>query len=200
MTSSEQSSVRGQLRRSDKVMSDQETHAFLQTAFCGRTASVDRDGYPYVVPNLFVWHDGAVWLHTARSDGHFARNVRDDDRVCFEVDEPGEVFPYGDLECDTSIAYRSVVLFGRIALVQDVERARTFFSLFMRKYAPADSWGRAQGSFPRIEATNVYAIAPESMTGKIGVLPAVEARWPAVNHSLSPQAPRPTAAPPIKRS
>ncbi len=166
MTSSEQSSVRGQLRRADKVMSDTETHAFLQAAFCGRTASVDRD----------------------------------DDRVCFEVDEPGEVFPYGDLECDTSIAYRSVVLFGRIALVQDVERARTFFSLFMRKYAPADSWGRAQGSFPRIEATNVYAIAPESMTGKIGVLPAVEARWPAVNHSLSPQAPRPTAAPPIKRS
>ena len=111
MTSSEQSSVRGQLRRADKVMSDTETHAFLQAAFCGRTASVDRD----------------------------------DDRVCFEVDEPGEVFPYGDLECDTSIT-------------------------------------------------------PESMTGKIGVLPAVEARWPAVNHSLSPQAPRPTAAPPIKRS
>lgn len=186
MTSSEQSSVRGQLRRADKVMSDTQTHAFLQTAFCGRTGTVDRDGYPYVVPNLFVWHDGAVWLHTARNDGHFARNVRDDDRVCFEVDEPGEVFPYGDLECDTSISYRSVVLFGRIALVRDVERSRMFFSLFMRKYAPAGSWGREQGSFPRIEATNVYAITPESMTGKVGVLPAVEARWPAVNHAPSP--------------
>ncbi len=190
MTSNDQSPVRGQLRRADKIMSEAQAQEFLHTAFCGRTASVDADGHPYVVPNLFVWHEGAVWLHTVRGDGHFARNVRHDDRVCFEVDESGEVFPYGDLECDTSIAYRSVVLFGRIALVRDADRARTFFTMFMRKYAPADSWGRERGSFPRIDATNVYAITPTSMTGKVGVLPAVEARWPAVNHSLSPQWPR----------
>lgn len=150
---------------------------------------MDFEGYPYVMPSLFVWHEGAVWLHTARHAGHFAGNVSHDNRVCFEVDEPGEVFPYGHVECDTTVSYRSVVLFGRISLVRDADQARRFFTLFMEKYAPADSWGREKGSFPRLEATSVYTIFPESMTGKAGVLPAVEARWPAVNNTLSPRRP-----------
>jgi uncharacterized protein len=187
MSSTDAATVRGQLRRADKIMGDAEIKQVLQTAFCGRTATVGPDGYPYVVPNLYVWHRDSVWLHTARTNGHFARNVRHDARVCFEVDEPGEVFPYGHIECDTSVSFRSIVLFGRISLVRDATESRTFFSLFMDKYAPSDSWGREKGSFPRLEATNVYIIAPESITGKIGVLPAADARWPLKNNTLSPQ-------------
>ena|ERR1700730_14709360 len=190
MSSTDPADVRGQLRRADKVMLDTEIQELLRTAFCGRTATVDSDGYPYVVPNLYVWHEGAVWLHTARTNGHFARNVSHENRVCFEVDEPGQVFPYGHIECDTSVSFRSVVLFGRISLIRDANQSRAFFTLFMAKYAPTDSWGREKGSFPRLEATNVYTIVPDSMTGKVGVLPAVEARWPAKNNTLSPQWPR----------
>jgi len=47
----------------------------------------------------------------------------------------------------------------------------------MSKYAPPDSWGRPQGSFPRIEATILYAIIPETITGKQTPLPATEKRW-----------------------
>jgi uncharacterized protein len=194
MSSTELPNVRGQLRRADKVMSDSETQEFLRRAFCGRTATVDAEGFPYVVPNLFVWHEGTVWLHTAKVNGHFARNVKHDDRVCFEVDEPGEVFPYGFIECDTSVSFRSVVLFGRIQLLTDADQARTFFTLFMQKYAPAHSWGREKGSFPRIAATNIYRITPESMTGKAGLLPAVEEQWPAKNKTLSPQWGKPAGA------
>jgi nitroimidazol reductase NimA-like FMN-containing flavoprotein (pyridoxamine 5'-phosphate oxidase superfamily) len=187
MSSNGPTPVRGQLRRADKVMSADEAGSFLRRAFCGRTATVGDDGFPYVVPNLFVWHEGAVWLHTARYPGHFLRNIRHDDRVCFEVDEPGEIFPYGFIECDTSVSFQSVVVFGRIKVVSDPSAARRFFELFMEKYAPSDSWGREKGSFPRIEATYVYQITPESITGKAGVLPAVEERWPAKNNTLSPQ-------------
>jgi uncharacterized protein len=186
MPSIDSTNVRGQLRRADKVMNDAEVQEFLRTAFSGRTATVGSDGYPYVVPNLFVWHEGAVWLHTGRTNGHFARNAGHDDRVCFEVDEPGEIFPYGHIECDTSVSFRSVVVFGRIRLIRDADHTRTFFTLFMAKYAPADSWGREKGSFPRLEATNVYLITPESITGKAGVLPAVDQRWPEKNNTLSP--------------
>jgi nitroimidazol reductase NimA-like FMN-containing flavoprotein (pyridoxamine 5'-phosphate oxidase superfamily) len=187
MPTSESASVRGKLRRADKIMSESEVNECLRTAFVGRTATVGSDGFPYVVPNLFVWHEGTVWLHTARVNGHFARNTSHDNRVCFEVDEPGEIFPYGHIECDTSVSFRSVIVFGNISLVQDADHARKFFEHFMTKYAPADSWGREQGSFPRIEGTNVYAITPSSITGKSGPLPAVAERWPAKNNTLSPQ-------------
>lgn len=187
MSSFEPAAVRGELRRADKIMSDEEVDSFLTTAFCGRTATVDAEGFPYIVPNLFVWHARSVWLHTARASGHFLRNAKHDDRACFEIDESGEVFPYGFIECDTSVSYRSVVLFGRIKVVDDVESARVFFTLFMKKYAPEHSWGREKGSFPRIPATHVYQIVPEAITGKIGLLPGVENRWPAKNNTLSPQ-------------
>ena len=177
---------RGQLNRADKVMSADEIDAFLTTSFCGRTATIGADGYPYVVPNLFVWHDSKVFLHTARRSGHFAANVRNSDRVSFETDEPGEIFPYGDIECDTSVSYRSVVMFGRIRVIDREDEAAEFFRRFMAKYAPADSWGRERESFPRIPATTVYAIEPEAITGKHGVLPPVSERWPQKNNTLSP--------------
>ncbi|HUY84339.1 MAG TPA: pyridoxamine 5'-phosphate oxidase family protein [Steroidobacteraceae bacterium] len=192
----EPESHRGQLRRADKIMTTQEIDAFLAAAFCGRTATVGRDGYPYVVPNLFVWHDRTVYLHTARAPGHFIDNVRHCDRASFEADEPGEVFPYGHVECDTSVSYRSVVLFGRIRIIESAEEAAAFFRRFMGKYAPAGSWGREIGSFPRIPATFVYAIDPEKVTGKQGHLPGIENRWPRKNNTLSPEwRPGPSALP-----
>jgi nitroimidazol reductase NimA-like FMN-containing flavoprotein (pyridoxamine 5'-phosphate oxidase superfamily) len=169
---------RGRLRRADKLMSSTEIEAFLAASFCGRIATVGPDGYPYVVPNLYIWQSGQVYLHTAKYAGHFLRNVRHCDRVSFEIDELGEVYPYGDVECDTTVSYRSIVLFGRIRIVEDEAEKIAFYGAVMRKYAPPESWGRERGSFPRVGKTIVYAITPESITGKQGPLPAVAERWP----------------------
>jgi uncharacterized protein len=169
--------ARGVLRRSDKAMTTQAMHSFLAGAYCGRTATSGRDGFPYVVPNLFVWMEERVYLHTAKQSGHFLANVGFCDRVCFEVDAPGETFPYGPIECDTSIAFRSVVVFGRISIVDDRDAKLRFYEAFMRKYAPPDSWGRPRGTFPRVDATIVYAIEPESMTGKETPLPSDAKGW-----------------------
>jgi uncharacterized protein len=169
--------ARGVLRRSDKAMSAQEMRTFLVGAYCGRTATSGRDGFPYVVPNLYVWMEERIYLHTAKQSGHFLANVSFCDRVCFEVDAPGETFPYGPIECDTSIAFRSVVVFGRIRIIDERSEKLRFFEAFMRKYAPADSWGRPRGTFPRVDATIVYVIEPEAMTGKETPLPPEDKRW-----------------------
>jgi nitroimidazol reductase NimA-like FMN-containing flavoprotein (pyridoxamine 5'-phosphate oxidase superfamily) len=54
------------------------------------------------------------------------------------VDEPDQVYPYGRFECDTTVAYRSVTLFGSIVAVGDAEAKRTFFTRLMAKYARRD--------------------------------------------------------------
>jgi nitroimidazol reductase NimA-like FMN-containing flavoprotein (pyridoxamine 5'-phosphate oxidase superfamily) len=186
---------RGRLRRTDKAMTSEDIDAFLRRVFCGRTATVGADGYPYVVPNLFVWREGQVYLHTALSEGHFIANVRHSDRIGFEADEPGEIFPYGHVECDTSVSYRSVILFGRIRIIEDDAEKAAFYRAFMEKYAPPESWGREKGSFPRLRSTIVYAITPEVTTGKEGQLPPLADRWPNSNRlSGSPGwTPKPTA-------
>jgi hypothetical protein len=102
------------VRRPDKLMPEWRVRKLLEDGYCGRIGTVGTDGRPYVCPLLYVFADGEIWLHTTRARGHLRTNVDHEKRVCFEVDEAGAVFPYGRFECDTSIEYRSVVVFGRI--------------------------------------------------------------------------------------
>ena len=183
------------VRRTDRLMSDARARAFLAAGFCGRLGTTGPDGWPYVVPLLYVWMDGEIHVHNAgsRGDGghapgsHLGRNVAHDARVCFEVDEAGPAFPYGRFECDTALAYASVIAFGTVRVVEDRDVKARFFALLMSKYADA-SWDRPKEFFPRLDAVTVYAITVERLTGKETVLPGVAERWPAVDRTRSPGA------------
>lgn len=175
------------VRRKDKLMTDQRTLEFLVGGFCGRIASVGVDGWPYCVPLLYVWSDGEVLVHNPSARGHLRANVEHNQRVCFEVDEAGEVFDYGRFECDTSIAYRSVIVFGTIRIVEGELAKQRFFDALMAKYGKPNS-GRPKQFYPRLDEVTLYAIAPERITGKETALPAVSEQWPAKDRTKSPNA------------
>jgi len=181
-----------QLRRVDKLMSDEKTLETLQHGFCGRLATIGEDGYPYCVPLLYVWMDGELYVHNTRARGHLRANIDRDPRVCFEIDEPGEVFPYGRFECDSTLAFRSVILFGRVRVVEELETKQRFFEMLISKYAKSD-WtegdvARPKGFFPRIDQITLYAIRVERMTGKETPLPDMSERWPATDRTKTPNA------------
>lgn len=180
------------VRRADKQLDEAGARALLAEAVCGRLATVGADGFPYVVPLLYVVRDGEIWVHNTRARGHLRDNVDHEARVCFEIDEAGEVFPYGRFECDTSIAYRSVIAFGRIRVVADAAQKAAFFDAFMAKYADP-AWARPPGFYPRLDQVTVYAIAVERLSGKQTPLPIAAQRWPAVDMTKSPHA-RPNSA------
>jgi hypothetical protein len=175
------------VRRTDKLMTEERTLETLDRGFCGRLATAGEDGYPYCVPLLYVWMDGQVFVHNSRAKGHLRANVDHDARVCFEVDEAGEVFAYGRFDCDSTVAYRSVILFGRTRVVEDVPGKQRFCEALMAKYADP-AWDRPRGFFPRIDQITVYAITLERMTGKETPLPEVSRRWPAVDQTKTPSA------------
>lgn len=168
-------------------MSDERVLETLSRGFAGRLATVGPDGWPYVVPLLYVWIDGEIRVHNTGARGHLRANVEHDDRVCFEIDEPGAVFPYGRFECDTTLAYRSVVLFGRIRILDDPARRTAFFDALMAKYGDP-GWNRPKGRYPRLDEVTVYSIGIERMTGKQTLLPAAGDRWPAADHTRTPDA------------
>jgi uncharacterized protein len=176
-----------EVRRADKLMLDEEARAFLEGGYCGRMATVGPDGWPYVVPLLYVVMDGKIFTHNTRAVGHLRENVDHEERVCFEVDAPGQVFPYGRFECDTSVAYESVVVFGRTSVVEDEETKARFCRELMRKYGDGQ-WGRPEAIFPRLPLITVYATTIERITGKRTPLPAPEERWPAVDRTRTPNA------------
>ena len=176
-----------QVRRKDKLMTDADAEAFLARGYCGRIATIGADGWPYCVPLLYVWADGGVLLHNPAARGHLRANVEHQQRVCFEVDEPGEIFDYGRFECDTSVAYRSVIVFGTIRIVEDAPAKQRFFDALMAKYGKPES-GRPKHFYPRLDEITLYAITPMRITGKETPLPAVAEQWPALDRTKSPNA------------
>jgi uncharacterized protein len=178
-----------QMARADKTMPAERMHRMMTETYSARLATTGPDGWPYVVPLLYVWADDELWLHNT-GRGHLRCNVEHDPRACFEIDEPGEVFAYGRFECDTSMAYRSVVVFGRLRIVDDPQQKALFFDRLMGKYADR-AWVRPPGFYPRLDQVTVYAMTVERMTGKETLLPTPQNRWPSADHTRSP-----TAVPP----
>lgn len=181
------------VRRADKLMSDESVEALLKTSYAGHLGSVGADGTPYVCPLLYIWMDGEVWVHNTTARGHLQDNVRQQPKVCFEVDVPGKIFPYGRFQCDTSVEYQSVIAFGTIRIVEDRADKTRFFDRFMDKYYGPDET-RPVGFYPRLDDVTVYAVSIERMTGKQTPLPAPEAQWPALDNTRSPNAQPPVSA------
>lgn len=174
-----------QLRRADRVMPDDRALQFLQRGFAGRLATVGDDGYPYCVPLLYVWIDGEIFVHNSSARGHLLANVQRNPRACFEVDAPDQVFDYGRFECDSGLAYQSVILFGRIRVVDERPVKQRFCEVLMQKYGKPDTI-RPKGFFPRLDVITVYAMTVERLTGKECALPAQQ--WPDVDDTRTPHA------------
>jgi nitroimidazol reductase NimA-like FMN-containing flavoprotein (pyridoxamine 5'-phosphate oxidase superfamily) len=176
-----------QLRRADREMSDARVEELLARGYCGRLATIGADGYPYVVPLLYVWMGGKIYTHNTRAPGHLRANVDANPRACFEIDEPGEVFGYGRFECDTAVSYASIVAFGSVSVVENRTEKERFCRALIDKYAAHVS-GRPKSFFPRLDLIAVYAMTIERITGKESALPAVADQWPARDNTKTPNA------------
>jgi len=175
------------LRRADMAMTHEEMLRMLESGFAGRLATVSEDGYPYCVPLLYVWANDQVFLHGTSACGHLQTNLRREPRVCFELDEPDEIFDYGRFECDSGLAYRSIILFGTVSIAEDTATKQWFCERLMAKYGKPGSI-RPKNFFPRLDVITVYAITVERMTGKERLLPEPSEQWPAKDRTRTPHA------------
>ncbi|ANW00146.1 pyridoxamine 5'-phosphate oxidase family protein [Bradyrhizobium icense] len=175
------------LRRAERLMDGERAVAFVKSAHTGRLATVSEDGYPYCIPLLFVWMDEALYLHGTNAVGHLRQNINHSAKACFELDETGEVFDYGRFECDSGIAYRSVLIFGKIELVSDLDKKQAFCEALMAKYGKPDTT-RPKNLFPRIDWISVYRLDVERISGKEQMLPPLQEQWPAQDRTKTPDA------------
>ncbi|HWI50519.1 MAG TPA: pyridoxamine 5'-phosphate oxidase family protein [Symbiobacteriaceae bacterium] len=154
-----------QLRRTDREMSAADTWHLLETGYVGRLGTAGPDGWPYVVPKMYVAYDGCVYFHSTTARGHTRKDLEANPKVCFEVDQPGPVFPTGThSQCETSVGFESVILFGTCTLVEEEAERITCLERLMTKYADP-SWERP-AVWNSLDATAVFKITVERITGK----------------------------------
>ena len=110
---------RGRVHRARRKMPDGEAQAFLKQQHVVHVGTKDANGWPYVVPLVYVYEGGdLLYFHTGGHRGHFESNIRHDARVCAEVSKIGAVRKGEAYACNSSLEYTSVIMFGTVRVIE----------------------------------------------------------------------------------
>ena len=119
-----------EMRRKKQRLSAEACEAILAEGTSGVLAVDGDGGYPYAVPLSYVYQDGKLFFHCAKS-GHKLDAVRRNPRASFCVIGQDRVVP----EEYTSY-FRSVIVFGTIRVLEEEREIRTAVRSLAVKYAP----------------------------------------------------------------
>jgi uncharacterized protein len=152
--------------RSQRQMQEDVARTYLGEQKIGYIATVDANGWPYVLPMSFIYEGGPIlWFHTAGRHGHIFHNLQTNPRISLAVGEKGGITPVEDgYVCDSSLLYRSVVVFGTVEVVDDREKKNWFFDQMVRKYG--DPTLTFKPGYPLLDRIILFRMAIEILTGK----------------------------------
>jgi hypothetical protein len=158
-----------QLLKKYEIQSKQKIIDFLNSQPAGRVASIDKNGYPQVIPMNFVYYDGAIYMHS-HPCGEKLDNIRRNPNVGFEVDRhicflPSYYFhPTDASQADT--LYISVVIKGRAEIVEDREEKARALNALMEKYQKEGRYEALDAEMPVVEEVAIIKVTPKDMRGK----------------------------------
>lgn len=140
--------------------------SLARTGFLGLSA----DNEPYVVPLNYVWTNGSVYFHGA-AEGRKIDMLRCNAQACFTVCEDLGTIT-APVPAHTDTAYMSVMLFGLVSPIPDLEEATTAMQALLDKYVPGyydqplsrahvEKYVSSLGS-----RTAVFKLTPDRITAK----------------------------------
>ena len=150
------------MRRFKQQIPDEECVSVLKSELRGVLSVLGDDGYPYGIP-LDHWYceaDGKLYFHCAK-EGHKIDAIRACDKVSYCVYDGGY-----RKEGEWALNIRSVVVFGRMKLVEDVEKTREICSNICRKFTDDKEYlaRQLERDMSRVQCLE---LTPEHMTGKL---------------------------------
>ncbi len=142
---------------------------FLNSQATGRICSIDKNGYPQIIPMNFVYTEDVVYMHS-HTRGEKLENISNNPKVGFEVDQSLDFLPsYFTSPTDASQAdtlYVSVVMKGNANIVEDkIEKSMALNSL-MRKYQPEGRYESIRPEMRVVEEVAIIKVVPSTMRGK----------------------------------
>lgn len=150
------------MRRFKQQISDEECIRILKEEPRGVLSMIGEDGYPYGIP-LDHWYnekDGKLYFHGAK-EGHKIDAIKACDKVSYCVYDQGY-----RKENDWALNINSVVVFGRIKLVDEEDKAREICTNLCRKFSDDEEYLQRElkNALPRVQCLELTI---EHMTGKI---------------------------------
>jgi len=151
------------------IKSKEKIIQFLNNESTGRISSIDKEGFPQIIPMNFVFLSNVVYMHS-HIKGEKIENIKRNSKVGFEVDRNLEFLPsyFSDPE-DASLAdtlYISVIIKGEATLVEDKKEKVLALNGLMKKYQPEGRYKPMREDMDVLDATAVIKIIPKEMNGK----------------------------------
>lgn len=148
------------MRRHRQQLSREECEGILGRCTSGVLALTGDSGYPYAVPLSYVYADGAIVFHSA-VQGHKVDAIKRDSRCSFCVIEQDEIKP-----AEFTTYFRSVIVFGRIQIVEDAAEKVRLLRLLGRRYSPNDEQGLQLEIDKSLDHVMLLRLDMEHMSGK----------------------------------
>ena len=146
------------MSKQDRLVTDLALiEPILRKARVCRLAMID-GAIPYVIPLCFGYEDRRLYFHTGIR-GKKLEILQKNPNVCFEIDEDQQIIE-GELACKWSMKFRSVVGYGKAALIYTPEEKRFALDVIMRQYS-VKTWSYSD---EKLAITTIIRVEIESMT------------------------------------
>ena len=148
-----------EMRRNKQVLSVADTVAVLERCTNGILACHGDEGYPYAVPVSFVFSEGKIYFHSAKS-GHKVDAILQNPKVSFAVVDEDTI-----VSAEYTSYFRSAIAYGQARIVEGEERLAAFAAL-VEKYSGDQPAEAKQNEIARCDHALIIAIDIEHLTGK----------------------------------
>ena len=121
------------MRRSRQALGIDACKEVLSRGTSGVLALLGDGDWPYAVPMSYAFDGEKLYFHCAR-EGHKLDAIRREARASFCVVDRDEVVPE-----EYTTYFRSVIVFGRVRVLENEAQMRAAIELLARRYFPQDS-------------------------------------------------------------
>ena len=157
------------MRRKRQQLSEKECRAVLERGTSGVLAVSGDDGYPYAVPLSYVYTEGKLFFHSAKS-GHKIDAIMRSGKASFCVVDQDQIVPE-----EYTTYFRSVIAFGTVRILEDDNEKREAVRMLAVKYAPDDTEENRERAIEREwKPLCMLEMEIEHMTGKEAIELAVK--------------------------
>jgi nitroimidazol reductase NimA-like FMN-containing flavoprotein (pyridoxamine 5'-phosphate oxidase superfamily) len=161
-----------EMRRKDRSKDDEWIKKYLKKApFAFISSTVDDQ--PFINSNTFVYEENSncIYFHTSQH-GRLKHNIEKNNKACLSIAEMGRLLP-ARIAKEFSVEYKSVVVFGYIEEVEDLEHGKKALQLLNEKYfphlKPGDDYRPVTDH--EVEHVSTFKFVIESWSGKQKVEP-----------------------------
>jgi nitroimidazol reductase NimA-like FMN-containing flavoprotein (pyridoxamine 5'-phosphate oxidase superfamily) len=149
-----------EMRRFKQQLPEETAVAILDRNTAGTLALLGDDDYPYSLPISYVYADGKIYFHSAKT-GHKIDAIKKHEKASFSVIDKDEIVPE-----EYTTYFRSVIAFGKVRLVEDLDEIRRIATVLAMKYSADFAEGIPAEIDSSIKHMAIIELEIEHMTAK----------------------------------